>query len=223
MCKVWLKSLVVFHGIVCSFYWGCDTLYRYMVVFFRFPGNKNVKLKNVCTGRACKMHMLAAWTFTTYIFYFPMGPNNCNITFFWSRSNIVILHFSPPYPWKKVILQFSAPPGLRGRDGIIGFDLSSINPTWHCDGTFLYMTFCVSAQVVWGGRQNALQVLGLHGCCYWNPIQAVNDAPAIVTDDSRLFSYPTGTPTVCTCGRWKFEMFSSAVSQHVRRVIYIVW
>ena len=86
-----------------------------MVVCFRFSGNKHVKLKNLCPGRSCKMLMLAAWTFITYIFYFPMGPNNGNITFFLVKVQYCNITFFTPLSLKKVILQFSAPLGMFWR------------------------------------------------------------------------------------------------------------
>lgn len=61
-------------------------------------------------------------SYCTYIFYSPMAPKNCSITFFTSNSIIVKLHFSPPYPRKIIIRHFSVPPGLRGRGfAIINF------------------------------------------------------------------------------------------------------
>ena len=64
------------------------------------------------------MHMFVSPNFHTLQFLnFPMVPKKYNIIYFPSKSNIVILHLSPPYPEKK-ILQFSAPPGRRGRDNI---------------------------------------------------------------------------------------------------------
>ena len=50
-----------------------------------------------------------------HFFNFPMVPKKCNITFSLKIEYCNITFFTP-LPSKKVILQFSAPPGLRGRD-----------------------------------------------------------------------------------------------------------